>query len=260
MLNRLKFLWTELFVFALKQAQASIFAGVFLFILIFSKYFTFGLYRYDFIFLCAVLTQIGLIYFKLETKDEAKTIFLFHIIGLALELYKTSSFVGSWSYPELSYLKIYSVPLYSGFMYAAVGSYIAGSWKIMRLRFTAYPKLFYTYILGFLIYLNFFTNHYFYDIRYILFLGLATLFFRTKVYFTVRAREYSMPLLFAFFLIAFFVWVAENIGTLTGAWLYPNQVVSWNVVHLQKITSWTLMVIICFLVVASLKFYKQKVT
>lgn len=256
--SKIKFWLEELCVFTLKQAKSSIFAGIFLFILIFSKYFSFGLYRYDFIFICAIVTQVALIYFKLETKDEAKTIFIFHIIGLILELYKTSSSVGSWSYPEMSYLKIYSVPLYSGFMYAAVGSYIASSWKIMKLRFTGYPKLVHTYTLGLLIYLNFFTNHYFYDIRYFLFLTIAGLFFKTKVYFTIRTKEHNMPLLLAFTLIAFFVWIAENIGTFTGAWLYPEQVVAWDVVHLQKITSWTLMVIICFLVVASLKFYKQK--
>ena len=67
-----------------------------------------------------------------------------------------------------------------------------------------------------------------------------------------------MPLLLAFVLIAFFVWIAENIGTFTGAWLYPDQISEWDVVHLQKITSWMLMVIICFLVVASLKFYKNR--
>ena len=258
MLNKVRFWLDELRVFTLKQAKASIFAGIFLFILIFSKYFTFGLYRYDFIFICAVLTQVALIYFKLETKDEAKTIFIFHIIGLVLELYKTSSFVGSWSYPEMSYLKIYSVPLYSGFMYAAVGSYIAASWKIMNLRFTGYPKLAYTYALGLLIYLNFFTNHYFYDIRYFLFFSIFILFFKTRVYFTIRRKEHNMPLLLAFVLIAFFVWIAENIGTFTGAWLYPDQISEWDVVHLQKITSWMLMVIICFLVVASLKFYKNR--
>ena len=258
MLNKLNFFYTELFFFTIKQAKAILFAGVFLFILVLSKFFTLGMYRYDFIFVCAVITQVALIYFKLETKDEAKTILLFHIIGLVLELYKTSSFVGSWSYPEMSYLKIYSVPLYSGFMYAAVGSYVAASWKIMKLRFSGYPKLSHTYALGFMIYLNFFTNRYFYDIRYFLFVAIFIIFFKTKVYFTVRTKEHSMPLLLAFFLIAFFVWIAENIGTFTGAWLYPDQISGWDVVHLQKITSWTLMVIICFLVVASLKFYKQK--
>ncbi len=257
MLSKLKFIFSELLWFGLKQAKASIFAGIFLAILIGSKFYTFGLYRYDFIFVAAVMVQIFLIYFKLETKDEAKTILIFHIIGLVLELYKTSPMVGSWTYPETSYLKLLNVPLYSGFMYAAVGSYIAGSWKIMKLRFSHYPKLTHSYILGVLIYLNFFTNHFFYDVRYFLFLALFILFYKTRVFFAVRVREHNMPLLLAFVLISFFVWIAENIGTFTGAWLYPNQVASWNVVHLQKITSWTLMVIICFLVVSWLKFYKQ---
>lgn len=43
---------------------------------------------------------------------------MFHLIGLALEIFKVH--MGSWSYPEEGYVKIFGVPLYSGFMYASV--------------------------------------------------------------------------------------------------------------------------------------------
>jgi len=53
-------------------------------------------------------------------------------------LFKTSA--GSWLYPEPSLLRIGGVPLFSGFMYAAVGSYIARVWRICDFRFTHYPE------------------------------------------------------------------------------------------------------------------------
>ncbi len=39
-----------------------------------------------------------------------------------------------------------------------------------------------------------------------------------------------MPVLFAFVLVAFFIWVAENIRTAAGAWLYPSQDDGWHMV------------------------------
>lgn len=43
-----------------------------------------------------------------------------------------------------------------------------------------------------------------------------------------------MPLLLAFVLIGFFVWVAENIATFYGIWSYPHQIGAWATVHLGK--------------------------
>ena len=62
-----------------------------------------------------------------------------------------------------------------------------------------------------------------------------------------------MPVVLAFLLIGFFIWIAENIATFWGAWAYPNQIHKWSVVHPAKISSWTLLVIISFIIVAALK-------
>lgn len=62
-----------------------------------------------------------------------------------------------------------------------------------------------------------------------------------------------MPMVLAFFLIGFFVWVAENIATFFGAWVYPNQAHEWAIVGPAKISSWALLVIISFIIVAALK-------
>ena len=219
----------------------------------------FGFARYDFLFLAAIGIQIILYVTKLETKDEVKVIFLFHIIGLVLELYKTNPAIGSWSYPEAGFFKIATVPLYSGFMYAAIGSYISQAWKVFKLEFVNYRHYVLSVLLCFLIYLNFFTNHFVYDFRVFLIIAVFILFWQTKVYFTVTEAKYSMPLPVSFILIAFFVWVAENISTYFGAWQYPNQIHEWTAVSTQKITSWFLMVIISFIIVAYLKHFKKDI-
>jgi uncharacterized membrane protein YoaT (DUF817 family) len=250
----------EFLIFGLKQARASIFAGSFFVILFLSSHIPlFGLARYDFLFLAAVLLQIFMYLSKLESKDEVKVICMFHIIGLALELYKTNPAIGSWSYPEAGILKIGTVPLYSGFMYAAVGSYISQSWRIFQLELKGNFHYLLAVCLSILIYLNFFTNHYVYDIRWFLIAGAFILFWKTKVYFTVTGKPRWMHLNVGLLLIAFFIWVAENISTYLGAWKYPDQIHAWTVVSTGKITSWFLLVIISFILVAYLKHFKSKI-
>ncbi len=145
-------------------------------------------------------------------------------------------------------------------MYAAVGSYIAQAWRILDLQLTNIPSYKWSIVLGAAIYLNFFTNHFFYDIRYILITIIFALYWRTRIHFTViRGFRRWMPLNIGFMLVAFFIWIAENISTLLGAWQYPDQVHVWNAVSASKITSWFLMVIISFIIVAYLKHYKKDV-
>ncbi|GAB6256725.1 hypothetical protein PSKAS_22470 [Peribacillus sp. N1] len=67
-----------------------------------------------------------------------------------------------------------------------------------------------------------------------------------------------MPIALSFVLIGFFIWIAENIATFFGAWEYPNQTVAWSLVHLGKVSSWLLLVIVSFLIVATLKQVKGK--
>jgi uncharacterized membrane protein YoaT (DUF817 family) len=253
-------LFTEFLIFGLKQARAAIFAGSFFVLLFASNHIPlFGFARYDFLFVAAVLIQAILYFTHLETKDEVKVIFLFHIIGLVLELYKTSPSIGSWSYPENAFFKIATVPLYSGFMYAAIGSYISQAWKIFKLELTNYKHYTASVVLCALIYLNFFTNHYIYDCRLFLIIAVFALFWNKKVYFTVTTKRRWMPLSVGFILIAFFIWVAENISTYLGAWEYPDQIHVWTLVSTQKVTSWFLMVIISFILVAYLKHFKKDV-
>lgn len=243
-----------LWMFVLKQAWAALFGGLLLGALISTHYVTLPWFaRYDWLFIWAIIVQAGMLVFRLERPREVTAIVLFHLVGLGMELFKTSSSVGSWSYPEDSTIRLLTVPLFSGFMYAAVGSYITRAWRVLDLRFTGYPNRWLTAILALLIYVNFFTHHYIYDIRYFLFAAVAMLYLRTRVYFRLYKREYSMPLIVGFMLIALVIWLAENVGTFTHVWLYPSQVDGWRLVGAEKWGSWFLLMIISFIMVDILR-------
>ncbi len=243
-------------VFLIKQAWAALFGGLLLMAIIFTRYVELPwLARYDWLFIWAVLVQIGMLAFRLERPREVIAIILFHLVGLGMELFKTSGGIGSWTYPEESTIRLLTVPLFSGFMYAAVGSYLTRAWRVLHLRFTHYPNRWATVILALLIYSNFFTHHYTYDIRYLLFIMVAVLYGRTKVYFRLHIREYSMPLIVGFGLIALVIWFAENVGTFTNAWLYPSQLTMWQLVGLEKWGSWFLLMIISFIMVDMLRVF-----
>lgn len=110
-------------------------------------------------------------------------------------------------------------------------------------------------VLSGLIYGNFFINHYLPDQRWPIIAALLLLYGRTRVCFTPLTEERRMPLVLAFLLIGFFIWLAENVGTYFGGWLYPAQLRHWAIVGPNKISSWMLMVVIAVLIVASLKQY-----
>jgi uncharacterized membrane protein YoaT (DUF817 family) len=243
----------EFLRFGIKQGWACLFGGLMCALLI-ATYLWYprdaALTRYDFLFLSALIIQALLLAFKMETLEEAKTIFLFHLVGTAMEVFKTH--MGSWIYPEPSFFRLGGVPLFTGFMYAAVGSYLSRVWRLFDFRFTHHPPLSATILLSLAIYANFFSHHFTADIRYGLFLVTAILFCRTKVYFKVWRVHRWMPLLLGFFLVTLFIWFAENIGTFTGAWLYPNQLKGWSVVPMAKLGSWFLLMIISYVMVSAI--------
>jgi uncharacterized membrane protein YoaT (DUF817 family) len=236
-------------MFLLKQAWASLFGLMFLVALIITSaiwHDKWLIHRYDALFLFAVTTQILFLALKLESIREAKVILLFHIVGTIMEVFKVK--MGSWAYPELGLVKIADVPLFSGFMYACVGSYMARVIRIFDMKFAPYPPFWITVVLGSAIYLNFFTHHYTYDIRNILFIATVLIFWRTRIWFHIGKAPRWMPLPVAAFFSAFFLWIAENIGTMTGTWLYSGQG-SFELVRWSKLGSWYLLLYISFLLV-----------
>jgi len=241
----------EFAVFGLKQAWACLFGGALLALIIATKYLWpdgAALARYDFLFLAALGLQAGLLAGRLETLGEAKVILVFHLVGTAMEIFKTAA--GSWIYPEENLFRIAGVPLFSGFMYAAVGSYIARITRIFDLRYSAYPPLWATALLAVAIYVNFFSHHFVADIRIVLFAATAVLFLRTVVHYRVFRFRHRMPLLLGFLLVALFIWIAENVGTWSRAWIYPGQANGWTPVSISKLGAWYLLMIISFVLVS----------
>jgi len=238
----------KIWVFALKQAWAAIFGGLMLAAIILTHFVDLPwLARADWLFVFAIMVQIFLLLTKLEKPHEVVTILVFHLIGLGMEVFKTSALIGSWSYQGDSLFHVGNVPLYSGFMYAAVGSYIARSWRVLDLEFSHYPKRIYTILFALAVYVNFFSHHFAPDIRLLLFVVVALLYGRTWVRYKLHIATHKMPLLLGLLFIAVFIWLAENIATFTRAWLYPDQLLSWHFVSVQKIGSWFLLMTISFI-------------
>lgn len=178
-----------------------------------------------------------------ETRREVAFVAVCHVLGLVFELVKVH--MGSWSYPEPALTKIAGVPLYGGFMYAAVGSYGCRTWRLLDLSLTGYRARG-TTVLAVLLYANFLTQHWLPDLRWVLGALLLLATSGTWMHFTVGSRRHRMPLALSFTLVGFFLWLAENIATYLGAWRYPSQSHGWEPVSVTKWASWALLITVIF--------------
>jgi len=246
----------ELLWFGVKQAWACLFGGLMLALLLLTWWAwtpAWPMARYDVVTCGALGIQVVLLLARLETPREALVIVLFHVTGTVMEVFKTAT--GSWIYPGPSLLHLAGVPLFTGFMYASVGSYMARAWRLFDFRFDRHPDWRCTAVLALAIYANFFTDHYGLDARVLLFALAAWLFGPTVVYFRVRHGYRKMPLLLGFALVACFIWLAENLGTWTRTWAYPAQRHAWHPVAPSKIGAWFLLMIISYVMVSALYRY-----
>ena len=240
----------EFLLFGLKQAWACLFGGLMLALIVGTHLLwpaDAPLARYDFLVVASLTIQVALLALKLERWDEALVIGIFHVVGTIMEVFKTAH--GSWIYPEPGLLKIAGVPLFSGFMYACIGSYIARIWRLFDVRYVRYPPIWTTWVLAILAYANFFTHHYGPDIRLGLFALSAVLFGQTWFLFTPDRVARRMPFLLGGLLVALFIWFAENLGTLAGAWAYPSQKHGWHMVPIQKLGAWYLLMLLSYVLV-----------
>jgi uncharacterized membrane protein YoaT (DUF817 family) len=213
--------------------------------------------RQDFLFLYALGLQIALIVFRFEHRDEILVIFTFHVLATLMEWFKTSPAIGSWQYPaEGVIFRVYEVPLFAGFLYSSVGSYIARAWRLLEFRFEGYPPVWATVVLAVLAYANFFTHHFVPDIRMPLLVASVLLFGRCRIHFRTGRRERSLPLLVALLFVATMIWIAENTGTYARAWVYPDQEAGWKPVSVQKLWAWYLLMILSFVLVSLANFRK----
>lgn len=236
----------EFVMFVLKQGWSALYGGLVLGALLISKATWPAdamIARYDALLIYCIALQGVFLALGLESWREVRVILLFHLTGTIMELFKTH--MGSWAYPEPAIMKIGGVPLFSGFMYGAVGSYMARVMRVFDMRFTPYPPYWVSVALALAIYVNFFTHHYVWDARWVLIAMTVVLFGRTRVSFLTGRKRYWMPMPVAGVLTAFFLWVAENVGTRTGTWLYAGQHV-FDAVSLAKMGSWYMLLYVSF--------------
>ena len=244
--GKVPFALAEFLLFGLKQAWAATFGGLILCALIITKYLwpeDAILSRYDALFLFCIALQYAMLHLGLETQDEAKLILIFHVTGTVMEIFKVWS--ESWIYPETAIFAIAGVPLFSGFMYASVGSFIVRVIRAFHMKFAPFPPIWRTWVLAILIYVNFFSHHYIPDARYVLISATVILFFRTRIWFRIGDTYYWMPFSIAAALASFFLWIAEHVGTRTHTWLYASEQ-SWSIVNFSKMGSWYLLLYVAF--------------
>lgn len=245
----------QLLRFAWVEAQCCVFAALFFLGLALVRIVPLPIDPADALLAWCLATTLLLWLARWETAREVAVIFGFHLVGLALEVFKVHQ--GSWSYPDTGLATIAGVPLYSGFMYAAVGSYVCQAWRRFHLRITGYRARTTAGVAG-LVYLNFFTSHVMWDLRLPLALALLFVTRQTWVHFTVGRHRYAMPLALSFGLIGFFLWAAENAATFLRAWQYPSQQSVWTLVHPAKVGSWSLLVVVSIVLVAAVKAYEGR--
>ncbi|MCO6185544.1 DUF817 domain-containing protein [Rhizobium sp. L1K21] len=248
-LARLPWWLSEFLLFGLKQAWACLFAAIMLGLLIGTKLIwhdDWVVHRYDVLFGMAILVQAAFLYFKMESFEELKVIMIYHVTGTIMEIFKVH--MGSWIYPEPSIFNIAGVPLFSGFMYGSVGSYMARVIRIFDMRFSRYPPFWVTVVMAVAIYVNFFTHHFIIDLRYVLMFATLVIYARVWVYFTTDITTLRLPLAVTAFLTAIFMWLAENVGTYTGTWLYPSSD-GFRLVSFSKFGSWYLLLYVSFVLV-----------
>lgn len=208
-----------------------------------------GFYRYDYLLFYALLIQLVLLLAKLESWAEAKVIALFHLLAMIMEVFLTHPQIASWQYPQPAVFKIYTVPLFAGFMYSAVGSFFARSLRLFDVSFTALPHFHMMMALAVLSYLNFMTKFFIPDIRMFLFAWSVLIFWKTKVQFRISNQVIQLPMLLVLLILAFLIWIAENISTFYQIWLYPSQVDAWHMVGWGKLGSWYLLLLLSLVLV-----------
>ena len=239
---------TELVMFTVKMGWASLFGGLLLIAMLVTHSIwqaDWPIARYDALLVYALTLQMLFLFFRMETLSEAKVILLFHLTGTIMEIFKLH--MGSWDYPGAGLIKIGGVPLFSGFMYASVGSFMARAIRLFDMRFAPYPPYWASLLFAGAIYMNFFTHHFGPDIRLGLFAASLILYARTRVWYRI-GQWHWMPMPVAGVLSAFFLWIAENIGTATKIWLYNGQMAG-DMVGFSKMGSWYLLLYVSFVTV-----------
>ena len=239
--------------FIVRAASAALFGLLLLIAFVFTapmgSHEYYGFYRYDYLLFYALIIQVGLLYFKLESWSEAKVIALFHVMAMGMEVFLTHPAIASWQYPQPAMFRLLTVPLFAGFMYSAVGSFFARSLRLYRVSFERLPQFGSMLLLAVLSYINFMSKFFIPDIRIILFICSIAMFWKTRLSFQLKQQHFKVAMLPILLLLAFLIWIAENISTFYKIWLYPSQINAWHMVGWGKLGSWYLLLLLSLVLV-----------
>ena len=246
-------LFKSCFEFSFKAASAALF-GILLLIAFaltasMGSHEYHGFFRYDYLLFYALIIQVCLLYLKLESWAEAKVIALFHVMAMGMEIFLTHPQIASWQYPQPAVFKLMTVPLFAGFMYSAVGSFFARSLRLYQVSFEKLPSFPNMMALAVFSYINFMSKFFVPDIRLLLFVWSMIIFLKTKIRFKLQQHQFQLPLLPVLLILAFIIWIAENISTFYKIWLYPSQVDAWHMVGWGKLGSWYLLLLLSLVLV-----------
>ncbi|MCH4245978.1 DUF817 family protein [Acinetobacter gerneri] len=242
-----------LFEFLYKAASAALFGILLLIAFVLTakmgSHEFYGFFRYDYLLFYALIIQACMLYLKLESFAEAKVIALFHIMAMIMEIFLTSPQIASWVYPQPAVFKILTVPLFAGFMYSAVGSFFARSLRLYQVSFSRLPSFINMLLLAICSYINFMSKFFVPDVRMLLFIWSICIFWKTKISFKLQQKTFQFPILPILLLLAFIIWIAENISTFYKIWVYPSQEDAWHMVGWGKLGSWYLLLLLSLVLV-----------
>lgn len=235
------------------QINSCIFGILLLFLIALTAHFypvNASLSRMDFLSMSALILQALLVIGKIETLKESAMIFIFHFLGMSMEIFKIK--MGSWSYPLSGYLYIQGVPLFTGFMYASVGSYILRMQRNFNSLFFNFPTYRQIVFIGGLAYINFMTHHFTVDLRWVILIWSIVIFRKTRISLQISTVKITIPYLWVLLSISGLLWIAENIGSYYMIWKYPHQVEIWRLVSPHKIIAWYLLVLTALAIIYTL--------
>jgi uncharacterized membrane protein YoaT (DUF817 family) len=144
-------------------------------------------------------------------------------------------------------------------MYASVASYMCQAWRRMHLNLEHWPRTWMVILLPAAIYANFFTLHHFIpDFRWVLMLLVLAVFAKTYVSFYLKQQIVSDATGAVICSDRFLHLDGRKNRYLFWGMAVPNQEHGWHLVHISKISSWLLLVIVSFLIVTMLKRVKKR--
>jgi uncharacterized membrane protein YoaT (DUF817 family) len=130
-----------------------------------------------------------------------------------------------------------------------VGSFFARSLRLYQVSFEKLPSFPNMLVLAVFSYINFMSKFFVPDIRLFLFAWSVIIFWKTRIRFQLQQHQLQFPMLPVLIVLAFLIWIAENISTFYRIWLYPSQVEAWHMVGWGKMGSWYLLLLLSLVLV-----------